>query len=68
MKITIEVEPVLRECKHQPGTYYGFRIIDLSDGQFIPSDVIMATSGYSYPGNEAVRAFINAAALKKEAP
>ena len=67
MKILIEVEPVLCKGSITGETYYAFRIVGLGNAAaqvgapLVGADLVMASSCSNYPGNYAVRTFINAA-------
>ena len=58
MKITIEVEPVVLNGNLSDKTFYAFRIVGLKGAH--GDDLIVCSSDRSYPGNDAVREFINA--------
>lgn len=57
MKITIDVEPVLYPGRHVTEPYYAFRIIGLKDA--MGDDMDVRGASLRYPGNEAMRKFIN---------
>lgn len=56
-KITVEIEPVLLQGTLTDKQYYGFRIIGLQD--CFGYDLVVRSSDAVYPGNDAVREFIN---------
>jgi hypothetical protein len=59
-RITIEVEPVLLEGSVVDKQFYGFKVLGLVSG--VGSDLVVYSSCGSYPGNAAVREFINSKA------
>jgi hypothetical protein len=64
MRITIEVEPVLYKSKHEKGDYYAFRIIGLPD--VLGDNLDVRSTSFHYPGNDAVRKFINERSAAQE--
>jgi hypothetical protein len=63
MKITIEVEPVLCDGRYGDKTYYAFVVTGLPNEWGAP--LVLASTAASYPGNDAVREFINKHAVKE---
>lgn len=63
MRITIDVEVVQEQCQHAQNdgskTYYAFRVLGLAN-DYGEQGLTMRSSEGSYPGNDAMRAFINA--------